>query len=115
MQTFYLSFVDPARPPGQRWIGACFIDVDADPDDGMTVAKAAWARGCNPGGEIMMLPLDLTSGAGIPEAYKDRLLDEAELSAASEAVEPGGGEIIRGTSEELGERARKLAEERGEL
>ena len=46
---WWLSFCDPRRPRGKKFVGACIVE-------GRNIAEAArtaWAMGCNPGGEIM--------------------------------------------------------------
>lgn len=69
-ETWWLSFVDPHRPPGSRFLGVCVIDLS---DDEVALALAqqplpptalpgadrlagalwkAWEMGCNPGGEV---------------------------------------------------------------
>ena len=70
----WLSFVDGARPEGERFLGVAIVP-GTDP---ISAVKAAWDLGCNPGGEVLVASL-------FPELIPDeswigRLLtrDEAE-------------------------------------
>lgn len=54
---WYLSFVDTKRPPGERWLGGCF--VIAPDGDGISACRTAHAWGCNPGGEVQMHPVEI--------------------------------------------------------
>lgn len=53
---WWLSFVDPDRPEGQRSLGVAIVQ-GADIGE---VASNAWALDCNPGGEV--------AGAELPDA-----------------------------------------------
>jgi hypothetical protein len=99
-RTFWLSFVDPARPDGERFLGVCVVDVSrrdaacsrmivrrnfphARPGAEWIAAATSIARrhGCNPGGEV--LGFDITSiptrqTASIP---RNKLLSRDELEA----------------------------------
>jgi hypothetical protein len=102
-RTFWLSFVDPDRPEGQRNLGVCIIDIDEldiaaarvtldksrfastyDPDKGPIVwAITAKARdvGCNPGGEVASYEItDADNPAWLARLPRNTLLtkDEAE-------------------------------------
>lgn len=78
---WYLSFVDTSAeytpegdyPGGPRWRGGCYVPgIDI-----VTAASAAWAFGCNPGGEVKAWgPFD---GDRIPDTHKHRLLTAAEI------------------------------------
>ncbi len=76
-RTYWLSFVDPDRPSGQKFLGVCIVDVtDADvravrdevrakfptARDGAewiaAASRCAWTHGCNPGGEILSVWLN---------------------------------------------------------
>ena len=67
---FWLSFVDDAKPEGQRFLGVCIVDVTAeDAAEAQAIiadrfphhaegaewiaaaTRKAWAMGCNPGGD----------------------------------------------------------------
>ncbi len=75
MRTYWLSFVNPALPKGQRHLGCVVVDVtewDAtrmlqeyqemyDRVEGPWLAAAqrnCWTAGCNPGGQISACRLD---------------------------------------------------------
>jgi len=74
-RTYWLSFCDNDRPEGQRFIGACIVQVTLSealtalasrPDmrdrvEGPWIGAAvlkAWALGCNPGGEVASARVD---------------------------------------------------------
>lgn len=72
MTVYYMSFVDPDLPKGERFSGACLVHA-SDPKDAI---ETAWKCGCNPGGEIQML---------VPEFIPDekwfyRILSRHELA-----------------------------------
>ena len=94
-RTFWLSFVDPDRPKGQRNLGAAVVDVtedDAEAEKGELAAKCpqhmegaewiaaasrkAWQTGCNPGGE--MASMDITGIEPPRELPKYQLLSREE-------------------------------------
>lgn len=73
---WYLSFVDPDLPEGQRWLGGCFVEASGV----LSAAMVASARGCNPGGEVAGLgPMDIPPREG----YAYRLLNKEELEEAN--------------------------------
>lgn len=49
---WYLSFADPARPEGSRWLGATVVKAMSFPE----AVLAARILGCNPGGQIFGHP-----------------------------------------------------------
>jgi hypothetical protein len=52
-QLWWLSFCDPGRPVGQKFLGACIV-----PASGMVGAiRVAHEQGCNPGGEVVGHPI----------------------------------------------------------
>lgn len=63
MGLWWLSFVDPKRPQGQRFLGCALVETETDPDDpkvAMSDAiRRAWRTGCNPGGEVQASQFDL--------------------------------------------------------
>ena len=72
---WWLSFVDPELPEGDRFLGVCVVQganvVDA--------VERAWALGCNPGGAVagwVLPPLEEPD----PE-WRERLLTRAEAEA----------------------------------
>jgi hypothetical protein len=95
-RTFWLSFVDPDKPEGQRLLGVAIVDVNdeeaahakldvaarfpnAQPDAEWIAAATsrAWAVGCNPGGEIGFM--DITGQPQAAHGPRDRLMQYAEL------------------------------------
>ena len=99
MKTFYLSFCDNDRPEGQRFLGACVVDVTQEDADNALVVLAArfpqalpeseWIAAamtkahrekCNPGGEVMSceIPQDNPALALYP---RNTLMSLAELEA----------------------------------
>jgi hypothetical protein len=101
-RTYWLSFVQHDRPEGDRFVGACVIDVTAEeaedawtdvalhfpnalPDAEWMAAATRKAKhlGCNPGGKVAGIRLD--DQPTFP-AHKDdyphgRLLSKAEIHA----------------------------------
>jgi hypothetical protein len=97
-RTFWLSFVDDARPKGERFLGVCIVDVN---DEDAAVAKAFAARRfpnalpgaewlgaalrkshvlrCNPGGIVG--GVDITDATPPAPLVKNKLLSYAELEA----------------------------------
>ena len=98
MTTMWLSFVDPDKPKGERFLGVSIVDVSEeevkeafeehpeahDREKAALIIAAtqkAYAHGCNPGGEVLGHACP-TEKAKIPEELKYRLLSAAELEAA---------------------------------
>lgn len=48
MSLWWLSFADAERPAGEQLLGVAIVEGA----DMATAIKAAWALGCNPGGEV---------------------------------------------------------------
>jgi hypothetical protein len=57
MTLWWLSFVDPHRPEGTRFLGVALVEAETMAD----ALRRAWSSGCNPGGEVEAyeLPLDM--------------------------------------------------------
>jgi hypothetical protein len=74
---YWLSFVDTDRPEGDRFLGVAIVR-GTDP---VGAVEMAWALGCNPGGEVMILG-PVPDGIYAPEDM-GRLLtrDEADRLA----------------------------------
>lgn len=73
-ETWWLSFVDPERAPGSRFLGVAILDMPS----GSTIVdavKQAWKDDLNPGGEVIstVLPADR-----IAKEYRGRLLSKEE-------------------------------------
>jgi hypothetical protein len=98
MRTYWLSFVDDQRPPGQRFLGACIVQVsDADeaacrtrwpnmhdPIEGPWIAAAtrkAWQLGCNPGGQVAAMHLhdDARNARNLPLYPLGVLMSKQEI------------------------------------
>jgi hypothetical protein len=62
----YLSFVDPDRPEGQRFLGACWVKAQGP----ATAIQTAHEHGCNPGGQVKFLQLRWQSDPPEESAYK---------------------------------------------
>ncbi len=94
MRTFWLSFVNPDAPEGQRFSGACVVDVvpefieqakralileDRSPNSAPIAAaiQLAWELGINPGGAVQTCELQPKDAAY--HAPRGRLLRRAEL------------------------------------
>jgi hypothetical protein len=73
---WWLSFCDPTRPKGSRFLGVAMVGA-LDFEDGV---EEAWRFGCNPGGEIQAEWITPQEWAVVPDALKRRLLTEEELS-----------------------------------
>lgn len=101
---FWLSFVDPDRPAGERFLGACIVEVttaeieaagalvrerfpNALPDaDGIAAAaRKAHAMGCNPGGEVGTLEIPVAAPPALLALERHRLFSRDELIAAGVA------------------------------
>ena len=95
MRTFWLSFVDPDRPAGERFLGVVVVDVS--PEEAAAIfdvlrvkfpravegaewlaaaTRKTWSWGCNPGGEVASVELTPEQCVGIP---RNRLLTGDEL------------------------------------
>lgn len=69
---WWLSFCDGHLPKGSQFLGACIVEGD----DVAEAAREAWARGCNPGGEVMGGPID--PRIEVPWKWTNRLLTRKE-------------------------------------
>jgi hypothetical protein len=95
MKTLWMSFIDTDQPMGARFLGVCIVDVSPEDEalalaehpemydkvNGPSVvaaAKIAYARGCNPGGEVQALEIQ----EPVPDEHKYKLMGKAELIAA---------------------------------
>ena len=93
-RTFWLSFVDPDAPEGQRSQGVCVVDVTEEEVAAMTpeidtlfpqrregaewiavAMRKTWYLGCNPGGEVAFA--EIPSTRPVP---RNRLLVGDELA-----------------------------------
>ena len=95
VKTFWLSFVDPDRPAGQRFLGASVVDVDDEEVAAIfdevrrrfpkalkgsewlaAATRKAWSWGCNPGGEVAFAELPPEACEDVP---RNRMLTRDEL------------------------------------
>jgi hypothetical protein len=88
-QTWWLSFADPARPPGEQFLGVVIVD-DCP---GLVTARVRMAEAgvVSPGGEIRAAGFDPAQGPGDQAAAlarlpRLRLLSLADLRAAGMEV-----------------------------
>jgi hypothetical protein len=72
-QWWWLSFVDPDRPEGDRFLGVVIVEARGP----TTATQRAHDLGINPGGEVAIVPLP---GPPRPED-RERLLTRAEVQA----------------------------------
>lgn len=70
---FYLSFVDPSRPKGDKFIGGCYVQAVGE----IFAVSEAWRLGINPGGEvgILLVPPEHVP----PPEFRERLLTREEV------------------------------------
>lgn len=78
---YWLSFVDPDRPKGEKFLGVAIVR-GTDPQD---ACATAWDRGCNPGGEVLING-PMPEGMYQPEDM-NRLLD-ADDARRLAVIEP---------------------------
>src|ERR1700759_3088165 len=75
IKLYWLSFVDPARPAGQRFLGACVLRAGSPKG---AIIRAHW-QGCNPGGEVKMYEVPPELSPELERVPRDRLLSRAAL------------------------------------
>lgn len=80
----WMSFVDPDRPAGQRFLGVVVTRATTE-DDTMTLLAKLWEKGVNPGGECQ--PFTMSGEAPIPEEFIDRLLTREEADALDDMMQ----------------------------
>lgn len=74
---FWLSFCDESAPEGEQFKGAALVEAD----DLKGAVGRAWATGCNPGGQVMSVELNLdampnTRRVRLARAPRDTLMDK---------------------------------------
>jgi hypothetical protein len=105
MTLYWLSFVDPDHPKGERFLGCCVVEPTAagaaaaiarklqisgrfftDADHQLAAAAIETARilGCNPGGECKAFPIPRL--IEVPPSYQGRLLSWEESEALDEVM-----------------------------
>lgn len=75
-QWWYLSFVDPRRPKGTQFLGACVVRGRGI----LTAMRRAHVVGCNPGGEVACFAV----GQEMPPFPTNKLLQKEDMG-------PSGG------------------------
>jgi len=80
MSLYWLSFVDPARPEGSQFLGACIVQGLGEPSDlaFVTAVQAAHIMGINPGGECQGHAIPAEVEHLIDRKWRGRLLNRAE-------------------------------------
>lgn len=77
MPLIWMSFVDPKRPEGERFLGVALVEVPDEITDHREQLKAAirraWRMKCNPGGEIESHRFDAERLGLLPQEQRDRL------------------------------------------
>jgi hypothetical protein len=61
MSYWWMSFCDPDRPEGDRFLGALIVRANSNHE----MLSRSWALGLNPGGEVAFFE--------IPEQYEERI------------------------------------------
>ncbi len=98
MPFVWLSFLDPHKPSGQRFLGVAIVEVPASetPEEMAEAAiQKAWSLGINPGGEVIASGVEPPPEAEALRAFyglTNRLLSEADVvSQAAVPIERCGG------------------------
>lgn len=81
---FWLSFADPNLPKGTQFLGGCIVQAGSF----LGAVSAANQLGINPGGEVQ--GVEIPKGAGLPEAFRNRLLTRDEIDAMDEIMKSQG-------------------------
>lgn len=68
---WWLSFVDPDRPEGEKFLGACVVQAHGP----VTAGIESHAQKCNPGGQVASLPFPEHVDAS---SWANTLLSHAE-------------------------------------
>jgi hypothetical protein len=90
---FYLSFCDANRPRGSQFLGASIVpggDTGDEKYDLAIAIREAWARGCNPGGEVAFRRVPEGVAAHIAPRWIGRLLTRAEAEEFGREIAPHG-------------------------
>ncbi len=82
LQWWWLSFCDSDRPTGEQFLGACVVDGGTMPD----AVRNAHHLGCNPGGEVMGIAIELGTIDRVGEKWRRRLLNRDECEAMDAEV-----------------------------
>lgn len=82
MTIYWLSFVDPDKPEGKEFLGACLVEADGF----LLAVKAAYRKGCNPGGEVAGSTVPTEMVKYINTKWMNRLLTKDECIEFEEEV-----------------------------
>lgn len=77
-KTWWLSFIDPERPQGARFLGVIILDA---PTLDAAFTKS-WELKINPGGEALGVQLN----ENMDEKYKNRLIVYPEVAEIGETI-----------------------------
>lgn len=77
---WWCSFCDGSRPAGSQFLGLLILPMPAGADI-PAVAASAWAKGLNPGGEMLAYEW---SELAVPAKFVDRLLTKEEAAYVDE-------------------------------
>lgn len=70
MALFWLSFADD-----DGLLGVALVEGTSE----LEAVRAAHTRGCNPGGEVMMVEFPVELATRVPDDWRDRLLSKADV------------------------------------
>lgn len=74
---YFLSFIDPNLPVGQRSLGVAIVEAVNFTD----ALKATWFLGINPGGEVQGVPLAAECySMDLFNAHKNKLMTKADAA-----------------------------------
>jgi hypothetical protein len=79
---WYLSFVDPERPEGTRWLGALIVKASGF----LSAIEGTHLMNLNPGGEVAADEIPYTDAEAEPWAY--RLLTREDVGRLPEPEQP---------------------------
>lgn len=85
---YWMSFCDPDKPEGEQFLGVVIVDGGSEhPSVGIHMAAvAAYATGCNPGGEVVAIQLPQWAVEHVVPAWSNRLLTRAEVAELDAAL-----------------------------
>lgn len=91
---WWLSFVDPDRPEGDRFVGACIVQGDDDLIGGRLAGtdpvSSAWRLGINPGGEVQLVRVPDGKVDAVPIEYREVLLTREQVAELDQLLAPNG-------------------------
>jgi hypothetical protein len=81
MTYYWLSFVDDARPEGDRFLGGCLVEA-VSPEEAVV---EAWRQQCNPGGEAAIVEITPPyETSAVAKFQLNHLYSKAEIIAMNE-------------------------------